>query len=178
MTCDIGGVTFFRRHAEANDEARRCFERVGVKKKDIGDEFETLTVSFPTFAPTAARIDNDTSMSRLMHVVSLYLWGQPVERDVLQLLRPFGKFGSAAFFHDSWINFDRYYAVDEPRKRLVQFDIRKSPDCKRNPIGWAKIDKHLISLDSPQSSIEDMDKALTDVIALFNNNHNLAEAAL
>lgn len=176
VKCEIDKVTFFRRHAEAQDEVRRCFAGAGRKMKDIGDEFETLTIWFPTFAPAAEQKGEDKIMKGLLDGVSLYLSGEEVKGDVSKSLKPLGKFRDAPIFHKSWGHFDRYYALDEHRKRLVQFDVQQGPDCKRNPIGWVNKGHIHFSLDSPQTSIAAMDEVLSGLVSLYENNKNLAKA--
>lgn len=171
VKCDVKSVTFYRRHSEADDVGRRCFDGVaGAKKKDIGDEFETLIVGFENFTP---KIQSDKiSMKAFMQRVSLDLPGDRIERERLEPFRPLGAFKDADFFVNDWGRFVRYYGMDEERRRLVQFDLRANKDCKRNPMGWALTQRHTITLDSPQPSIQAMDETLSDILALLDGENN------
>lgn len=171
VECDVDEITFYRRHAEAHDVNRRCFGGVaGEKKKDIGDEFETLGVSFTTFRPR--RQSDLPDMKTFMLRASNFLPGNQVESKKLEPFFPLGAFDKAAFYERRWSRFVRFYGLDESRRRLVQFDLRSDADCKRNPIGWVKTPHHSIRLDSPHSSVRAMDEALSDILALLDREND------
>ena len=171
VECDTGGITFYRRHAEADDVSRRCFDGVaGEKKKDIGDEFEILSVRFKTFLPRSQSDAPD--METLMERVSNFLPGDRAESKKLAPFFPLGAFEKAVFYEKDWSRFVRFYGLDESRRRLVQFDLRPDADCKRNPIGWARTPDHSIKLDSPHSSVGLLDEALSDILALLDRENN------
>ena len=168
VKCEYSSATFFRRHSEAHDERRRCFDGIaGARKKDLGDEYETLIVSFQTFYPEDAEERSD--MKTFMYRRSNYLWGQPTQSADLEPFFPLGEFEKAEFYAKDWIKFISFYVLDEKRDRLVQFDLRPADKCKRNPMGWARSRDHSVELDSPQPSVRAMDEALSAIISLLDS---------
>ena len=169
VKCNVGGVTFFRRHLEAEDQTRRCLHVAGTRKKDLGDEFETLDVSFPTFR--SDEINEPPNVARIMRTTSHYLSGRSTASANVEPFFPLGEFNDATFYERDWGRFIRYYGLDNERQRLVQFDLHNENDCKRNPAGWAVTSTYTIHLDSPQSSIQAMDEALSAIVSLLSDDN-------
>ncbi|GEM_PF-3420763 len=124
-----------------------------------------MSVTFKDRQDTSSILGRD--LHSMVENFSHYL-AKKVEKSRLLKFAPFGRFSDAEFYavsgSDTYLH---HYAVDEDRQRLAKFEVRPAEECGEDAEAGARIGKQFVKLHAQKNSLEEMDNAITDAIALI-----------